>query len=180
MYPGASFDRRHRHQHRRHRLRRRMMKVCINFGDIRCVVPVGDGSLAVKDVIDLAVERFRKATSKVSPFQTENSLLFWEVSESTRAQFVSLFACGRIHCHLTISSLRKHDHLMLVRHTIFISVRKCVLYRTLSSVSVNMFCQHLFVRLLQAPTEVCFSLVCLCYQHAFSVSLTVRQKDDEL
>lgn len=47
-------------------LRRRMMKVCINFGDIRCVVPVGDGSLAVKEVIDLAVERFRKATSKVS------------------------------------------------------------------------------------------------------------------
>jgi len=42
------------------------MKVCINFGDIRCVVPVGDGSLAVKEVIDLAVERYRKATSKVS------------------------------------------------------------------------------------------------------------------
>ena len=42
-----------------------IMKVCINFGDIRCVVPVGDGSLTVKEVIDLAVERFRKATAKV-------------------------------------------------------------------------------------------------------------------
>lgn len=42
---------------------RQMMKVFINFGTVRCVVPVGDGSLSVREVIDLAVERYRKATS---------------------------------------------------------------------------------------------------------------------
>lgn len=41
------------------------MKVFINFGDVRCVVPVGDGSLTVSEVILLAIERYRKATSKV-------------------------------------------------------------------------------------------------------------------
>lgn len=46
-------------------MRHQKMKVFINFGDIRCVVPVGDGSLSVKEVISLAIERYKKATSKV-------------------------------------------------------------------------------------------------------------------
>jgi hypothetical protein len=41
------------------------MKVIINFGDVRCIVPVGDGNIKVKNVIDLAIERYRKAISKV-------------------------------------------------------------------------------------------------------------------
>lgn len=56
------------------------MKVFINFANTRCVVPVGDGSLTVKQVIDLAVERYKKATSKVS-----NSLSIAITITSTRA-----------------------------------------------------------------------------------------------
>ena len=118
-------------------LRRRMMKVCINFGDIRCVVPVGDGSLAVKEVIDLAVERFRKATSKVS-----TALL--GISQHSKTQFVhstsphftvySLFSRGRIHCHFIITitaSLRCKHHQPAEQCTLFLSVSENrLLYRT--------------------------------------------------
>jgi hypothetical protein len=41
------------------------MKVIINFGDVRCIVPVGDGNIKVQNLIDLAIERYRKAISKV-------------------------------------------------------------------------------------------------------------------
>lgn len=167
-----------------------MMKVCINFGDIRCVVPVGDGSLAVRDVIDLAVERFRKATAKVS-------LLAKFTSKKDRAQssvlgsrqIIKSTLCSSLCLPLDISSLslhkltltnslRKHHRSLyeLVRHTIFIRLQ--VLYRTVqtsASVSVSMFYYVLlFVRLLQAPTEDCVS--CMLSTHA----LTVHHNTDEL
>lgn len=43
------------------------MKVSVRFADINVVVPVGDGKgVFVRDLIDAAVVRYKKATNKVS------------------------------------------------------------------------------------------------------------------
>jgi hypothetical protein len=42
------------------------MKVIINFSDVRIIVPCKSGDLSVRDVIQLAIERYKKATAKVS------------------------------------------------------------------------------------------------------------------
>lgn len=44
------------------------MKVTVRFGKIRVIVPCGDGEMSVRDLIDAAVVRYRKATNKVSVF----------------------------------------------------------------------------------------------------------------
>ena len=41
------------------------MKVIVNFGQIAIIVPCGSGDLLVRDVIQLAIDRYKKATSKV-------------------------------------------------------------------------------------------------------------------
>lgn len=42
------------------------MKVTVCFGNVRVIVPCGDGELVVKDLTEKAVARYRKATGKVS------------------------------------------------------------------------------------------------------------------
>lgn len=42
------------------------MKVTISFGDMRIIVPCGDGELLVSELIDRAVSRYKKAVQKVS------------------------------------------------------------------------------------------------------------------
>lgn len=49
------------------------MKVTVNFGAVRVIVPCGKGDLPVKQLMDLAITRYKKATGKVS-------LLFFSVS----------------------------------------------------------------------------------------------------
>jgi len=41
------------------------MKVTVSFGDIRVVVPCGNGELLIKDLIIEATTRYKKATNKV-------------------------------------------------------------------------------------------------------------------
>lgn len=42
------------------------MKVTVNFGAVRVIVPCGKGDLPVKQLMDLAITRYKKATGKVS------------------------------------------------------------------------------------------------------------------
>lgn len=49
------------------------MKVTVNFGAVRVIVPCGKGDLPVKQLMDLAITRYKKATGKVR-------LLFFTVS----------------------------------------------------------------------------------------------------
>lgn len=42
------------------------MKVTVCFGTIRIVVPCGNGQLLVRDLIQEAVRRYKKASGKVS------------------------------------------------------------------------------------------------------------------
>jgi len=41
------------------------MKVTVSFDTVRLVVPCGDGQLAVSQLIDQAVARYRKTVGKV-------------------------------------------------------------------------------------------------------------------
>lgn len=41
------------------------MKVTVNFGSVRVIVPCGEGDLPVKTLMDLAITRYKKATGKV-------------------------------------------------------------------------------------------------------------------
>ncbi|XP_076349179.1 partitioning defective 3 homolog isoform X3 [Tachypleus tridentatus] len=40
------------------------MKVTVNFGNIRVIVPCGNGEILVRDLMDLAITRYKKATGK--------------------------------------------------------------------------------------------------------------------
>ncbi|XP_077555269.1 par-3 family cell polarity regulator isoform X4 [Haemaphysalis longicornis] len=42
------------------------MKVTVNFGPVRVIVPCGNGDLLVRDLVDLAITRYKKASGKVS------------------------------------------------------------------------------------------------------------------
>lgn len=42
------------------------MKVTVCFGNVRVVVPCGDGDILVRDLIREATLRYKKATGKVS------------------------------------------------------------------------------------------------------------------
>lgn len=42
------------------------MKVTVSFGTCRVVVPCGNGDLLVKDLIEEAIRRYKKASGKVS------------------------------------------------------------------------------------------------------------------
>lgn len=42
------------------------MKVTVCFGNVRVVVPCGDGEILVQDLIEKAIIRYKKATGKVS------------------------------------------------------------------------------------------------------------------
>ena len=41
------------------------MKVTVCFGEVRIVIPCGDGSGRIKDLADEAVSRYKKSLSKV-------------------------------------------------------------------------------------------------------------------
>jgi partitioning defective protein 3 len=41
------------------------MKLTVCFGDVRVVVPCGDGSLLVSELTEQAAARYKKATNKV-------------------------------------------------------------------------------------------------------------------
>jgi len=41
------------------------MKVTVCFGDVRVVVPCGNGRCRVRDLVDDAVDRYQKALPKV-------------------------------------------------------------------------------------------------------------------
>ena len=41
------------------------MKVTVCFGNVRVVVPCGDGNLLVSELIEKAIVRYKKATGKV-------------------------------------------------------------------------------------------------------------------
>lgn len=43
------------------------MKVTVCFGRTRVVVPCGDGNIQVRNLIDQAAMRYKKAIAKVSP-----------------------------------------------------------------------------------------------------------------
>lgn len=49
------------------------MKVTVCFSDVKVVVPCGDGSGLVKDLLEEAVTRYRKAQAKVLPVQRQIS-----------------------------------------------------------------------------------------------------------
>lgn len=54
------------------------MKVTVCFGNVRVVVPCGDGDILVRDLIREATLRYRKATGKVSfVFRSLWLCLFW-------------------------------------------------------------------------------------------------------
>ncbi|OQR75858.1 partitioning defective 3-like [Tropilaelaps mercedesae] len=40
------------------------MKVTVNFGPVRVIVPCGVGDIPVREVLELAVARYKKATNK--------------------------------------------------------------------------------------------------------------------
>lgn len=40
------------------------MKVTVNFGPVRVIVPCGNGDLLVRDLVDLAITRYKKASGK--------------------------------------------------------------------------------------------------------------------
>ncbi|KAL3186973.1 hypothetical protein MRX96_004776 [Rhipicephalus microplus] len=40
------------------------MKVTVNFGPVRVIVPCGNGDLLVRDLVDLAITRYKKAAGK--------------------------------------------------------------------------------------------------------------------
>ena len=42
------------------------MKVTVCFGRVKVLVPCGDGSLLVREVIEKAITRYKKAVGKVS------------------------------------------------------------------------------------------------------------------
>ena len=41
------------------------MKLTVCYGHVKVIVPCGEGGLTVKDLIDKATSRYRKATNKV-------------------------------------------------------------------------------------------------------------------
>lgn len=49
------------------------MKVTVCFGRTRVVVPCGDGSMTVCDLVQQAAMRYRKAKAKVSPLYTNRN-----------------------------------------------------------------------------------------------------------
>ncbi|GFU55326.1 hypothetical protein NPIL_263321 [Nephila pilipes] len=46
------------------------MKVTVNFGSVRVIVPCGKGDLPVKKLMDLAITRYKKATGKIVKLRT--------------------------------------------------------------------------------------------------------------
>ncbi|XP_023240626.1 partitioning defective 3 homolog, partial [Centruroides sculpturatus] len=42
------------------------MKVTVTFGNVRVIVPCGNGDISVRDLMDLAITRYKKATGKPS------------------------------------------------------------------------------------------------------------------
>lgn len=42
------------------------MKVTVSFGAVRVVVPCGSGDITVTELMDKSVQRYRKATGRVS------------------------------------------------------------------------------------------------------------------
>jgi partitioning defective protein 3 len=42
------------------------MKVTVSFGNVRVIVPCGDGTLLVSELIEKSKVRYRKASGKVS------------------------------------------------------------------------------------------------------------------
>lgn len=41
------------------------MKVTVYFGNVRVIVPCGQGDILVRELMDLAITRYKKATGKV-------------------------------------------------------------------------------------------------------------------
>lgn len=41
------------------------MKVTVYFGNVRVIVPCGKGDILVRELMDLAITRYKKATGKV-------------------------------------------------------------------------------------------------------------------
>lgn len=52
------------------------MKVTVCFGNVRVVVPCGDGDILVRDLIREAILRYKKATGKVCGLFTF-LVMFW-------------------------------------------------------------------------------------------------------
>jgi len=50
------------------------MKVTVCFGDVRVVVPCGNGRWRVRDLVDDAVEHYHKALPKVITQKAEGSV----------------------------------------------------------------------------------------------------------
>lgn len=50
------------------------MKVTVNFGAVRVIVPCGKGDLPVKQLMDLAITRYKKATGKVRLYNFDSLL----------------------------------------------------------------------------------------------------------
>ncbi|GIY86258.1 hypothetical protein CEXT_362351 [Caerostris extrusa] len=44
------------------------MKVTVYFGNVRVIVPCGKGDILVRDLMDLAITRYKKATGKIMIF----------------------------------------------------------------------------------------------------------------
>lgn len=53
------------------------MKVTVYFGNVRVIVPCGKGDILVRELMDLAITRYKKATGKV------------------RFTIIFLFTCGQ-------------------------------------------------------------------------------------
>lgn len=53
------------------------MKVTVCFGDTRILVPCGDGNLLVKDLINEATRRYKKAAGKVRKIYNKSYQFFY-------------------------------------------------------------------------------------------------------
>jgi hypothetical protein len=74
------------------------MKVTVCFGNVRVVVPCGDGDILVRDLVREAILRYKKATGKVSNVGFESFLgLGFVTCQTYFHKFVRSFCCNRNH-----------------------------------------------------------------------------------
>ena len=107
------------------------MKVIVNFGQIAIIVPCGSGDLLVRDVIQLAIDRYKKATSKVCFvfFSCCHFIIFIYVFTYLPSHhlntiiiyLINLFCYsifGSITCHVITIPLMEFINLLMIRNLI--------------------------------------------------------------
>ncbi|GFQ77353.1 hypothetical protein TNCT_416231 [Trichonephila clavata] len=80
------------------------MKVTVNFGSVRVIVPCGKGDLPVKKLMDLAITRYKKATGKL--FKTGFRFTICQVNINVDARRLGQAYCQG-HCEILRGNRKK-------------------------------------------------------------------------